>query len=88
MGMPAKTGIPQRLCICPAPVGRVGATSSWRGRTRIRCLVRTLARNVTDVVGDEQSRANQPDARSCHERRDGAGSDALPIGVSETRGRA
>ena len=48
-------------------------------------LVRTLAPKVTNVIGDEQSRANQPDARSCDERRDGAGSNAPPIGARETR---
>jgi hypothetical protein len=50
-------------------------------------LVTTLAQEVTRVIGDEQSRANQPDARSCDERRDGAGFNSPPIGAPETRGR-
>src|SRR4051812_19083197 len=50
-------------------------------------LVRTLAQNVTNVIGDEQTRANQTDAHSCDERRNG-GTDALPIGARQTRGRA
>ena len=81
MGMPAKTGIPPEVVHPPR--------TSWPGRGGIGwppvVLVRTLAPKDTNVIGDEQSRANQPDARSCDERRDGAGSDAPPIGARETR---
>jgi hypothetical protein len=50
-------------------------------------LVRTVAQKATNVIGDEQSRANQTDAHSCDERRDG-GPNAPPIGARQTRGRA
>ena len=63
--------------------------TSWPGRGGIGrpplLHVRTLARKVTNVIGDEQSRANQPDAHSCDERWHGAGSNAPPI-VPATRG--
>jgi hypothetical protein len=72
----------------PAKVVHLPRTS-WPGRAGIGRApvlhVRTLARKVTNVIGDEQSRANQSDTRSCDERRDGAGSNAPPIGARETR---
>jgi hypothetical protein len=63
--------------------------TSWPGRRGIGwrrdLLVRSLARKVTDVIGDEQSRSNQPDARSCDERRDAAGSNPPPIGAPKAQ---
>ena len=47
-----------------------------------------VVRKVTNVVSDEQSRANQPDAHSRDERRDGAGADAPPIAAPETHSGA
>ena len=75
----------------PAQVMHLPATS-WAGRDGIGrppvLLAGTLVRKVANVIGDEQSRANQPDAHSRDERWDGAGSNAPPIGARETRARA
>jgi len=72
----------------PAEVMHLPCTG-WPGRGGIGrppvLHVRTLAPTVTNVIGDEQSRANQPDAHSCDERWHGAGSNAPPIGAPETR---
>ncbi len=46
-----------------------------------------LAEKVTNVIGNEDSRADQPDARPCDERRNRAGSNAPPIAVCETHSR-
>jgi len=72
----------------PAEVMHLPCTGwpGWGGIGRPPVLhVRTLAPTVTNVIGDEQSRANQPDAHSCDERWHGAGSNAPPIGAPETR---
>jgi hypothetical protein len=47
----------------------------------------SLRRKVTNVIGDEKSRADQPDARCCDDRRNGAGANVPPIGTRETRSR-
>ena len=74
----------------PADVVHLPRTS-WPGRGGVGRPpvphVMTLAQKVTNIIGDEHSRANQPDAHSCDERRDGAGSNAPPIGAPETRSR-
>ncbi len=67
-----------------------GTSRSGRGGIGVppHLLAGPLVSKATNVVGDEQSRANQPDAHSRDERRDSAGADARPIAAPETHRRA